>query len=75
MFGGLGCNLPKLFLFHLDNNSHAQANSGFRLLRSYTICLHLKEASHAIKIGRLSDLGPHRNPAAGSPTCVECAEG
>jgi hypothetical protein len=26
------------------NNSHAQANSGFRLLRSYTICLYLEEA-------------------------------
>jgi hypothetical protein len=38
-------NLPKLFLFYLDNNSHAQANSGFRLLRSYMIWLHLEEAS------------------------------
>ena len=37
-------NLPKSFLFRLDNNSHAQAYSGFRLLSSCTIWLHFEEA-------------------------------
>jgi hypothetical protein len=46
--------LPKSFLFYLDNNSHAQANSGFRMLRGYAIWLHLEpHYEHAIKDSHL----------------------
>jgi hypothetical protein len=39
-----GPHLSKIFLSTLNDNSYAQANSGFRILRRYKNCLNLEEA-------------------------------
>jgi hypothetical protein len=52
-------------LIYIDNNSHAQTNSGFRLLESYKLWLHLEEASlRTCHEGQppTSNSGLHRHP-------------